>query len=117
MAGQSDFTDTQKAGYVTTALKDGRAAAAKAAGVSMTTISHWAKQRGVDLRAGADSPTAVKKKTAKKKTRAKRAANGATNGHAAAPPAGAGIDSVHEQLTAALKTLDTVRAAFRQVFG
>lgn len=111
MAGTSDHTDEQKAKYVQIAVTKGRQAAGDAAGVSTTTISHWAKQQGVTLTAG--------KKAAPRKRRkkAKQVANGKTNGNVGMPATSAGLDRLHADLSKALEGVTVMREAFRRVFG
>lgn len=119
MAAATEYTDEQKAAFVALALKKGRGAAGKKAGVSNHTISTWAKTIGVKFTSG-------KKAAAKKTPRAR--ANGKANGHAAevtngsAPPIVAteeapSFDALHAQLTAALKSVAAMKAAFRRTFG
>lgn len=124
MAGTSEFTTEQQKHFVAIAQKKGRKPAAKLAGVTPTTISHWAKALKVDLRvSAAAAPSAPKKAPAPKNGKASngKASNGhASNGHApsaAAPVTVQGLDAVRTQLEGALKSLDAMQSAFRQVFG
>jgi hypothetical protein len=117
MAGSSEFTAEQKRAFVAQAKKEGRAAASKAAGVSTTSISAWARALGVKLTPGA---APGKKRTAKK---TRRSANAKGNGHRSArvvrgveAPSG-GLDTIRNQLLDALKSVEALRTAHRQVFG
>lgn len=90
----------------------------------METITVWAKQQGVSIAKG-------KRQKAPKKRRLRNASvrvlkdNYGTNGHAngkavyAAPTATSfpELTNVERQLTEALESVRTMRAAFRQVFG
>lgn len=112
------YTDGQKRDFVKQAQKEGREAAGQAAGVSTTTISHWAKAIGVKFTAG-------KSAAPRRSKRSKRAAtNGKARTRRAAPrargveaPSGSGLDVIRDQLLSALKTLEAMRTAHRQVFG
>lgn len=106
MAGVSEHTREQWAHFVTIAQKKGRAVAAEKAGVSMGTISDWAKKLGVDLRAkpGKVSP--------------KESAAPTTNGHAEPPPAPPlNLDTIEQDLQKALAGVRAFRASLRQHFG
>jgi hypothetical protein len=110
----SDYTDEQKKAYVAMAQKQGRPKAAAAAKVTTNTISNWAKAIGVTF-------SSVPGKPPKKRPAKKKRANGKANGHrkpTGIEAAGAGqLDGVRDQLLAALKSVETMRTALRQVFG
>ncbi len=114
MAAASQYTEEQKAAFVALARDKGRKAAAKKAGVSMVTISAWAKDAGVTFTTG-------KKAVPKKKRRGKAKANGHTNGKAPADTAETeplpSFDSVQAQLLALAKSVGAMKAAFRKTFG
>ena len=121
MSATGQFTDEQKAEYVTLAGAKGRAAAAKKAGVSTATISKWAAGLGVNL---TEAQAAEAKKAPKKKRRARKSAqnghaNGKANGHTAVgmPASAQSLDTIQAHVTEALRGLTAMRAAFRQVFG
>lgn len=116
MALASQYTEEQKAAFVTLAQAKGRNAAAKKAKVSTVTISAWAKAAGVKFTHG--KKPAAKKRKGKANGKANGHANGNANGHVRAiPPSAAGLDALHIQLTEALAGVTAMRTAFRQVFG
>ena len=102
----SNHSAEDRAKFVAMGKKEGRAAAAKAAGVSQQTISNWGAPR-----------KRRKKKASKRVARAasKQRANGKANGHRRSTASA--IDQALASVQSALASLTEFKRALRDAFG
>jgi len=104
------FTLDEKAAILAELASASITATAKKHRVSQNSIYAWKKAAGMN----GGGKVGAKKKARKLGKKARRSSS---NGHVSNPSPAAGLDHLHEQLSAALASVTAMREAFSNVFG